>query len=261
MFRAQHQTDPLSQFAGAAAREAGVDAENRNDPEMLRVMKQLLTSFMLTNRILGATYGTDTGISDRRSGQAYYIDVGILIPEAPSGPPAISYTPRVSVNTSRIAELIAPSLGDVDLKFNIGVDAFSIHRTSPLPTNFRSWPVTVKCPLLQGQTGSRYLTVLTGDSGSALSGTAQTVFYGELPSLLEFEFGFQSPIPVDDAGGLTSVLYPLVYNDTYEAVARPPIPVIPGSSVTLWQSSQIYALSLRLYVLPTITPRVRLAAQ
>lgn len=216
-----------------------------------KAIASLAASFAATNRILTASFGDR--VADRRSDQTYYIDVGALIGTAPDGANPISITPEIAVNTSNIAQLVSPSLGKVDLKFEIGVDSYSIHRRG---TPTRPWPITVVCPTLQAANGSRYLTLLSGENGNALSPTAKTVFYGEIPSLLNFSLGFQSPIPTDASGGLTSNLFPLVYNNAYEAIA--PIPSIPGEPAEkLWSSSEIYAVTLRLFVIPLITPRVR----
>ena len=261
-FISQHQSDPYSRFTTGvtselAVREDGSSAQG--DSEMLKTMKALLSSFALTNKLLSASYGA--GVADRRSGQTYYIDVGVKIPEFEGLAPA-SADVRVLVNTTRISELVSPSLGHVDVKFNIGVDSFSIHRyKTPTPAN-KIFPISVVCDKLQSSSNARYLTVLSGESGTALSGTAQSVFFGEIPSSLEFRIGFMDVSPNDPDGTLNRKVWPLVFTETWKDTAEGKLaPRIPDTDELLWASSEIYAMSMRLYVIPTITPRVHVESQ
>lgn len=249
MFRAHHDDDPPI--------EAPTPGDQGTGREHLKLLKQLVDSFALTNRLLAVSYGSDGGVADRRNGTPFYIDLGIEIPlpdNSPSAPPE-SYIPVTTVDTSRINQLITPTLGSNDIRYTIGVDSFSVHRTAAPD---RSWPITVLAPSLQSSTGSRYLTLLAGEQGTSLSGTASSVVFDYLPSSFNVTLGFMDPIPVDASGALSSTIYPLVFNDTWltEAVASGSIPVIPGGATSLWTSSNIYALTIRLYIIPTITPRV-----
>lgn len=231
-------------------------SDSRENRELLR---QLVAAAAITNQLLAVTGGLYTGIPDRRSGQVYHIDVGVEM-SAIDPASADFRLPSVIVNTQRISEQVCPSLGDVDLKFTIGVDSFFINRFAPVTPANKAWPIAVSCDRLQALTNARYLTQIIGDSGAALSGmTAQAVFFGELPTTLEFRFGFMSPIPVDSAGTLSRVVYPLVFGDAWkDTEAGLSAPRIPGTAnELLWASSNIYSIAVRLYVIPTISPRVR----
>lgn len=235
------------------------------DSESTSVLRELLAATALQNKILTASFGTESGVADKRNGQSFYIDVGVKINQVdPAGAGLVSLIPKVLVNTSRIAELVSPSLGDVDVAYRIGIDSFSLHYWSK-PANL--FPITISCPFLQAPSGSRYFSQIIGDGGSALSGTAATIIYGELPSSLEFSFGYMNPIPVDQSGVLDTTLWPLLFNDNW--LAREVVESVAGRSrfptvrttapldVPLWGSANIYALTVRLYVIPSITPRVR----
>ena len=257
-YQGQHNSDPLAQYVEASASAIAVPGVPGTGAEHLKLLQQLVSSFALTNRLLAVSFGPDGGVADRRNGMPFYIDLGVEIPIPNAGGPSESYTPVASIDTSKIAQMITPTLGSNNVRFTIGVDSFSVHRTPGAPT--RPWPISVLAPSLQSVTGSRYLTLLSGDSGNALSGTASSVLFDELPSSFSVTLGFLDPIPTDASGTLSSSIYPLVYNAAWEAeaLAAGVIPVIPGTATTLWTSSNIYAVTLRLYVIPTITARTRL---
>ncbi len=256
----QHASDPYSQFTTGVASElmAGGRTPDK-DAEIAKSLKELTASFALTNKLLAITYGGG-GVGDRRSGQTYYIDVGFTLADVSVGDAFADA--NIMVNTTRISELVSPSMGEVDVKFNIGVDSFSLHRyKDPTPVN-QTFPISVVCDKLQSSSNARYLTTLSGESGTALSGTAQSVFFGEIPSSLEFRIGFLSPIPVDSNGVLNRTLFPIAFGPTWKDTAEGlKAPRVPNSNNLLWNSSEIYSMSLRLYVIPTITPRVRVMSE
>jgi len=251
--------DMYGKFAGSVAGELSLaEGAGATPAETNQILKSLLQSFTETNSILRATSGLTTGIPDRRSGQTYYIDIGLTIPDIQ--PASGDYAnANILVDTSRISELVSPSLGDVDIKFAIGVDSFTIHRyREPSPLN-KVWPISVVCDKLQSASGARYLTVLSGESGTALSGTAQTMVFGEIPSSLEFKIGFMSPLPISTNGVLDRIVYPLAFGDAWKDDTQEgkKAPRVIGTDELLWASSNIYAMTLRLYCIPQITPRVR----
>jgi hypothetical protein len=257
-FVSQHESDPYSRFTTGVAGELQTTqsgAVSASDSEKMRkTLNELTASFALTNKILAATYGS--GISDRRSGQTFYIDVGLSLPDV-AAVSADYLDASVLVNTTRISEMVSPSQGSCDIKFNIGVDSFSVHRYVEPTDPLKVFPITVVCDKLQSSSGSRYLTVLSGTSGTALSGTAQSVFFGEIPSSLEFRIGFMSPIPTDSNGVLNRTVFPLSFGSLWKDTAEgKKAPRVFGTDDLLWETSHIYAMSLRLYVIPTITPRI-----
>ena len=255
-------TDLYGRFASSVAPGLAVsEGAGTSRDESSAILKQLLASFTLTNKILSATSGIGSGIGDRRSGQTYYIDIGMELPDIDPLSANFAETSLI-VNTSRISELVSPSSGDYDIRFAIGVDSFTIHRyRDPSPLN-KIWPISVVCDLLQSASNARYLCVLAGESGTALSGTAQSIFYGDLPSSLEFKIGYLSVLPVDTNGVLNRTIYPLAFGNLWkdETQQGKAAPRIIGTDELMWASSEIYAMTLRLYVVPTITPRVRIQA-
>lgn len=257
MYSAQHTSNPLSQYVESSVSATTVAGGSTDAAEHVKLLRQLVSSFALTNRLLAVSYGADGGVADRRNGVPYYLDLGVEVPlPNPTGPSEV-YTPTITVDTSRIARQITPSLGSSDVRFTIGVDSFSVHRLNPAT---KPWPIAVLAPSLQSSTGARYLTMLSGDSGNALSGTASSVVFDVLPTSFNVTLGFLDPIPTNDSGTLSAEVYPLVYNNAWEqeAIAGGDLPLIPGTIQPLWSSSNIYAMTVRLYIIPTITPRVRL---
>lgn len=245
-------TGAVNEISKIPGQDSSDSKENRD------LLRQLVAATAYTNRLIAVTGGLESGIPDRRSGQVYHIDVGVEM--AAVDPASADFRlPSVIVNTQRIAEQVCPSLGDVDLKFTIGVDSFFINRFAPVAPPEKVWPIAISCDRLQAITNARYLTQIIGEAGAALSGmTAQAVFYGELPNSLEFKFGYMSNIPVDSAGTLSRTVFPLAFGSAWAATeAGLAAPRIPGTTDLLWASSNIYSIAVRLYVIPTISPRVR----
>lgn len=260
-FVSQNVSDPYSRFAGAlssqmSVREQGSPGES-DTQELSRTIRGLMESFAVTNKLLASTYGN--GIVDRRNGQSYYIDVGFTLPQITNVPgDPVASDVRVLVNTSKISELVSPSLGEVDVKFAIGIDSYSIHRYDMPPSN-KIFPITLVCDKLQESSGARYLALLNGEFGTALNPAAQSIVYGDMPSSLEFRIGFMDVVPVDSQGTLNRTVYPLCFNGSWPAsIDGLKAPRVPGAATELlWGSANVYAMTIRLYVIPTISPRVR----
>ena len=267
MYQAIHTDTPVSVFQSRAAAQLSELASGASQEDILKELRTLTQSFALTNRLLAVSYGSESGIADRRSNQSYFIEVGWLsnpLTAAALQTVSLSETPRVTVNLSRIAQLVSPNLGDYDISFTIGVDSFSVTRDipylkNPLNANWKSWPLAIRAPALQQSTASRYLTLLTGDVGSALSGQASIRIFGDLPSIIEFDIGFLSAIPTNSDGTLDNNLKPINFTDKWLIDNRDKIPSIVGTvpPEPLWSSSTITSGSIRFYCLPVITPRVR----
>ena len=269
MYGAQHSNRPLSAFTGSAIAELkGANGQASND-DLLKELKTLVAGWALTNRLLAVSYGSESGIADRRSGQSYFVEVGWLsnpLTDSVMQTNVLSETPRITVNLSRIAQLVSPSLGDYDISFTIGVDSFFLQRDNTWISSsggWKGWPLAVRCPSLQGLTGSRYLTLLVGDSGSSLSGTASVRVFGELPSILEFEIGFMKSIPTDANGNLDNTLLPCNFTDAWLIQNRGKVPSVPDTDPPepLWSNAAIVSGKIRFYCFQTITPRTRLLSQ
>lgn len=262
---------PLDVFAGNVLSGTDIATQGMSDSEHIntKLLRSLVASFALTQKYIAASYGINSGVPDRRNNMSYFLEISFLadpLTETAIQTQSIYEIPRVSINTSRVGQLVSPSAQEYEIRWSVGIDSFQFQRDAgyiaSLGRTYRPSPIAIICPYLQQNNGSRYLNLFATDSGTALSGSATTTLFGELPPVLEFSLGIVSSLATNSSGTLNSELLPLNFTDAWltQAVESGVVPIIPGLVPTeaLYDNSAIVSGTIRLFLQPTITPRVKI---